>query len=430
MLARLGLSPEQAQVLDDVWQQKIADDALVRSDFRVLCRHFEEAARLRKRGAEQAAARIFAVLALPAAPAASPGPTIGMAPPPANAASRSVDATAFWSADAFGDAVNRTSTMPALVLDAVLPFVEGEPSFHPGAPLSERSTDLDGTGALIPALLDAEVLPFASRSSDLDTTGALDPSLLAAGGLPFDNSPLDGDVSLVGALLAIDFEASDGGDRARDDLGGTSASIPAFRDLAVLPFGDEATIDRGSSAADLDGTSASTPVFTDPLPFAARPFDGAIDVSDVDPFGDLAGAPPESGRDLDATTAFVAIDFDEPDADGAGGDLDTTTAFLAIDLDLADEPLAEAPPAALAPLAAPPDPWRSPAARLTLEQYASLTVELDRWPAHGAAILARYGLTDLAAERAAWECVLADPAERARFASLCAEYRGWLASPR
>jgi hypothetical protein len=446
VLARLGLTPDQAQVLDDVWQQKIADDALLRSDFRVLCRHFEEAARLRKRGAEQAAARIFEVLELPSVPHSFAPLGAPHLPGATNDPSRrSVDATAFWSAEKFGDEVNRTSTMPALVLDAVLPFVEGDPVFHACAPLSERSIDLDGTGALIPALLDADVLPFASRSSDLDTTGALDPSMLAAGGLPFDNSPLDGDVSLVGALLAVDFdEPEPEGVRSSDDLSGTSAELPVFRALPVLPFGVEATARQKSPPSDLDGTSAAIPVFDEVLPFAPT-FEGGVDVPDVDPFGDWTGAeragpkapmaptsgremhPPDRGAldgtaflaalgdgDLDATTAFVAIDFDdEPDASATRGDLDTTTAFLAIDLDLPDEPASSDP---------------APRPSLTLEQYASLTVELERWPAHAPAILARYGLTDHAAEGAAWGSVLADPAEGVRFAALCAQYRAWLAS--
>jgi hypothetical protein len=245
--------------------------------------------------------------------------------------------------------------------------------------------------------------------------------MLAASGLPFDNSPLDGDISLVGALLAVDYDepAAGGDDRGSDDLGGTSAAIPAFRDLAVLPFDAKATAPRRGPPNDLDGTSAAIPVFVEPLPFAARPFEGTVDVSDVDPFRDLAGATPEpqAGEEPRVQDIIAALD---------DGDLDTTTAFLAIDLDLPDEPVAPATPGAAAlPAAAP-----APRPRLTLEQYASLTVELDRWPTHGAAILERYGLTDHAAERAAWAGVLAGPAERARFVDLCAAYRAWLASQR
>lgn len=81
-------------------------------------------------------------------------------------------------------------------------------------------------------------------------------------------------------------------------------------------------------------------------------------------------------------------------------------------------------------------PFRAPAPKvvptptLTLEQYASLCVELDRWPAARPAILARYQIANdvgLAALRVSWNDRLAsDPSLFARWTPACERYRAWL----
>jgi hypothetical protein len=70
----------------------------------------------------------------------------------------------------------------------------------------------------------------------------------------------------------------------------------------------------------------------------------------------------------------------------------------------------------------------SAATRLSLEQYASLVVELAAAPARAAETLNRYGLSaaDKEALDAAWRARLADARERAAFAQACATYRAWL----
>jgi hypothetical protein len=68
---------------------------------------------------------------------------------------------------------------------------------------------------------------------------------------------------------------------------------------------------------------------------------------------------------------------------------------------------------------------------LTLQQYASLSVEIGQDPAKEAEICARYGLSAAFRESAErhWRARLeAEPAARAAFDQACATYRAWLAS--
>jgi hypothetical protein len=84
-----------------------------------------------------------------------------------------------------------------------------------------------------------------------------------------------------------------------------------------------------------------------------------------------------------------------------------------------------APPAPPAPTAAPPAP---PPSALTLEQYASLRVELEASPDLARATLLRYGVQadGRAALDAHWQGRFAvDPALRAQFARTYAEYVAW-----
>jgi len=86
-----------------------------------------------------------------------------------------------------------------------------------------------------------------------------------------------------------------------------------------------------------------------------------------------------------------------------------------------------APPAAVVVAVAPSDLRR---VELTVEQYASLTVELRFFPNTRAAILARYGIVDeaaFAALEAAWTPRIAwEPGVVARWSDACSAYRTWL----
>jgi hypothetical protein len=110
----------------------------------------------------------------------------------------------------------------------------------------------------------------------------------------------------------------------------------------------------------------------------------------------------------------------QPSRPDAGGTVDVKAILKGPAL-----PFAAAPPAPPAPAA--PAPAASP---LTLEQYASLCVELQRRPDRIAETLGRYRVT--AEQRAQldayWRSRLAaDPALYVSFASACAAYRAWLA---
>jgi hypothetical protein len=78
------------------------------------------------------------------------------------------------------------------------------------------------------------------------------------------------------------------------------------------------------------------------------------------------------------------------------------------------------------------DPSSSP--RLTLEQYASFTVERDLYPARVAETRARYGLADAAAEAdndRHWSArAAADAVTRSELDGKCAAYRQWLSGRR
>lgn len=88
-----------------------------------------------------------------------------------------------------------------------------------------------------------------------------------------------------------------------------------------------------------------------------------------------------------------------------------------------------------APAPAPPRPSptasvASPAPALTLEQYASLSVDLQNPRNDAAALLARYGLTPEAkrAIDAHFQSLFrADPAKRAQFERACHAYTAWIA---
>jgi hypothetical protein len=76
-----------------------------------------------------------------------------------------------------------------------------------------------------------------------------------------------------------------------------------------------------------------------------------------------------------------------------------------------------------------PGPGDCIAALLTLEQYASLAVELGERPERRAEILSRYRVAPAAFEPlcSAWQRRLAeDTGMRDRFERGCAEYRRWL----
>jgi hypothetical protein len=104
-------------------------------------------------------------------------------------------------------------------------------------------------------------------------------------------------------------------------------------------------------------------------------------------------------------------------------------------------PPASQPPAAPGATQDVGDAWQSGAAlpfskgsaapaapRYSLEQYASLVVEIADAPARVAETLVRYGLSVAAKEGldAEWRARLADEGQRAAFDRACAAYRAWL----
>lgn len=435
VLARLGIDAAQAEALDEVWQARMEEDRLLRSDFNVLRRHYTVAAKLRKRSAAEAGA----------AGVASVGAWVPPTPPTAALAS---------SRTAAG--VDQTATgMPALVLEEVLPFVDGPGEAPAPVELPPRAaSDVDGTGMIDADLLAADVMPFASfgDGTDVDGTAELSPELLAADVMPFTAAADDAPPPRLVSLLAGEVTAGDDGERG-DDLDGTSALLPAFVPDEALPFEREeatspasasiddrfdASLDDASSTVDADAgaledVAPSLPAGSVPVGVDTTGTFASIDWSEEDvvaasrPAGDRGEpSPPRGGdEDLDATSAFTALDRSgAPWATADDGDLDATSAFMSIDW--SDQEEQRVPPqVAPSPAVAPPAPT---VARLTLQQYASLHLELRRWPALRSQVLSRYGLEEgsLQDEDAYWRARWT-PEVAAEFHRAQEAYGAWLA---
>jgi hypothetical protein len=164
----------------------------------------------------------------------------------------------------------------------------------------------------------------------------------------------------------------------------------------------------------------------------------------LDPLRDVPEeTPEESDRVARALFARLGIAADTWAEDGPRATNDVNDAGPAA-LSVRPPPATVAPrrvrvvpaPAALVatmPSAQMPGPGDCIAELLTLEQYASLTVELGEWPERRAEILSRYRVDPAAFEplRSAWQRRLAEDAGlRDRFERGCAEYTRWLRSVR
>jgi hypothetical protein len=197
----------------------------------------------------------------------------------------------------------------------------------------------------------------------------------------------------------------------------------------AAPFGGTVEVDLSKLgvplpfAAKAPSPAPAPPAATPPAP--AAPFGGTVEV-------DLS----KLGVPLPfAAKAPVAAGLREPSAGNPSAPppakmaVETTelppglVARIAAARPLPFSPKDPSPPAP--PPRAPALPER-PAARLTLEQYASLRAELTVFADRSAAVLARYGLADpklRAAEEGAWEERLRRrPEERARLDQLCQTY--------
>ncbi|MEM6787377.1 MAG: hypothetical protein AAF928_05815 [Myxococcota bacterium] len=402
LLTRMGLTPALAAALDDVWMQRVADDPVLRSDFRVLTRHFMEATRLRSRGANAAANHVIAALDLPEPPPApSPSATVVPSPrPPAGApdpagADRGGHADHHQPAVPSPDAaIDGTITAPSIILGEVLPFVAPDPDAPPPPAVAHLLPPARGAGAtvtLVPAVSDAElsgaVRPASSAASSLGssidaTSAALVPELLALDALPFASvargsaSPDDDDdLDATGIVAAL----------IEDDATATTPRV------VVVPNDDDAA-ETGLVAALTDADLETTFV--------------------------------REGDDADEATVMVAALRDDELSDRTGV-VDPSKLgrqplpFVA--------PTAPAPRAPTAPAPRPVTPAATPG--FTVENYASLAVELSVWPHHRAQVLARYGVRDLPALRRVWDPRLqADPALRARYVAAGRAYRAWLLS--
>lgn len=160
-------------------------------------------------------------------------------------------------------------------------------------------------------------------------------------------------------------------------------------------------------------------------PAPAAPFGGTVDV-DLSKLGVplpfAAKAPVAAGPREPAARKPPA----PPPAKMTGETMDLPAGLVARIAAARPLPFATKDPSPPAPPTLAPAPPERPAARLTLEQYASLRAELTVFADRGAAVLARYGLADpkvRAAEEGAWEERLRRrPEERARLAQLCQSY--------
>ncbi|MCC6522798.1 MAG: hypothetical protein IT373_09070 [Polyangiaceae bacterium] len=246
---------------------------------------------------------------------------------------------------------------------------------RPGAPAAVL--DVTAPAGAAPLVV---AWPFAATPEAAPRTRA-EPGDVPDGALPFRRP------TQAGAVLRIPLRemAVESARAAGRDLDVTSASAPSLLELDPLPFrrgrpptppsapaGSAAQAARRRLA---DGHGAGTPAHPAP---AAQP----------------------GAADLDATS-----DMTPAHVLGLGDALPFRTAA-------APHPVAPAPPA------------------LTLPQYASLCAELALYPAHAAAVLARYllrGPHDVRALEVAYATRFArDPASRTEFERVYRQYAAWL----
>jgi hypothetical protein len=350
---------------------------------------------------------------------------------------------------------------------APLPFEK--PSIEPASP------EIPGSGTVaLDALLPREALPFREGAQGVDASRAKSESAPAAPELP------KGETMDVGALFrareAVPFggpkpaaEPSSSGEtvdvgalfRAREPVpfGGPksgSAAEPAAAKAPELPDLDVPDLDVPAAkkeAAALVGTAETVDVRQVLGASMSAPSSATVDIgtafaakAPVTPFS-AAPAPPEQA--YASAVAHAAATQKEAPPKVGGETLDVGAIFRAGLLaakpapapaaPVAPAPAAPAPaaPAVSAPVSAvPASPAAVPAASpptLTLQQYASLCVELHRDPARTAETLARYRLSPAqwtsidAAQRAR---LSTDPAAYAEFWRAYELYRAFLESKR
>jgi hypothetical protein len=270
------------------------------------------------------------------------------------------------------------AVMPALRPGPRAPLAHAAP---PGAPAAVEGDARSLPAAAVETLL-APALP--TYLAEADRRVAVAPVLAPDAGSGSGRTLDVGDAWQAGAVLPFVEPveaappAAEHGPAALIGSGPTADVSEAWRSGPVLPFSEP-----------VEGAPAGSP------PHEPQGSGATIDVSEVWRSGLVVVLPfPVS---TPARTAEATIDVGEAWRSG--------------------QALPFTPP--------PPSPG---APRLTLEQYASLVVELAVAPARVAETLRRYGLTaaDKEAHDATWRARLADDRERAAFERACATYRAWL----
>ncbi len=383
VLAEAGLTPEVWAGTQEHWLGKIAAEA-TRKRFDLTTRYTKAFSARRRVLADAARAGAGpltrAAHVPPAAPAlgAPPSATPAQPPPPFDVAA-AVAPPAFFAAPPAYVANEAASgdPPPAFVstTDPAPPPRAAIPDGPEGAPGGAVSNELGRTVVAMSPFAFGGSMPFRGGAGKPPST----PPSVAAGGLPFrapgaDSGPVpapgtapfrDGGVP---SETAAPPEPAPKRAKTETLSGGEFAALRA----EPLPFR------RTDSSPSLRATS--------PVPGAALgglPFQGAPAASPP-PAGGSAPPPPRS-PDLEPT---------------------------------------------FAPPVAPVAPPAAPVARLPLARFAQMTAESQLWPAALAAIRARYGLDEAgySAENEAWQCLfLSDAALYARYGSLLAHYRDWLA---
>jgi hypothetical protein len=321
-----------------------------------------------------------------------------------------------------------------------VPFIEAEAKAPlpplsaplPRAPRPARkgTTSVDET-AFLATLPDNETLPFlpALRDDELEPDTSQSAAAPAAAAPAFAPPP-----ALFPPLPVVAREpparvelgsVGSGAERASDaqhdgmpSNGHETVFLRVYKDTEPLPFGPPIRARTPATGSDLDETLPPIVAAVPPLPFDSAKASPEDALARAHHHAGAAQGPRASSREAVDETVPVrtqpeeaVLPFGAPRRDDAG-----ETAAVPI---LRDEPVL---PFSAAPARAPAAPV------LTLEQYASLCVDLALQPDGADDTITRYGLTDDArrAEDAAWRVRLGiDPEQLERFQHAAAVYRAW-----
>ena len=424
VLARFDLDEAAAAAIDEAWRARLDSDDELAADFRILVAHYRNAAARRQRAGDLE----LSVGRTPSAASPHGPPTAAVVRPQAQVPSSPRPSPWRSTQSAGGRPLASTSSqldatalaIPTLGAVDVLPFsgrAASPPPVAVAAQLPARAADVDGTSAIIPALLESEVTPFdpepRARAQDLlvPRASVTELSTAAGGGRGrFITLPFRGSVPFLPSVVT---EPS--GQRLDSGVDGTSVLIPTLLDQPVLPFGVTAEIPSGEAQPLAQPLAAAV---------AHSEAEGSDESVSEEPTATMAPADP-------ATVRREAVPRRPPD------ELDTTHMIPLLVLD-EEPPPQDALPEQAMPSAAGDDRVcdfgavpGEPALQLTLEQLASLHAELATGVEQATVIRTRYRLQDEASQRrleARWrQRFAAHPEERARYELKLREFQAWLA---